>query len=79
MLAWQEMQDGRGVLSTELCDCSSGIADKIAIVRLPACPDAGSRPATGALLLAAESDNVVREHSWCSAAGLLRHELQDAR
>ena len=60
MLAWQEMQAGRGVLSSQLCDGTNGIADQIAIVKLPACPDAGSRPATCALLLASDSDDVVR-------------------
>ncbi len=60
MHAWQEMRDGRGLTSSQLCNDISGIADKLAVVKLPACPEAGSRPATCALLLASGSDDVVR-------------------
>ncbi|CAL5227982.1 g11033 [Coccomyxa viridis] len=59
MHAWQEMRDGRGLTSSQLCNDISGIADKLAVVKLPACPEAGSRPATCALLLASGSDDVV--------------------
>ena len=61
MLAWQEMREGRGVMSSQLINDASGIADKIAVVKLPACPEAGTRPATCALLLASRSNDVVRE------------------
>ena len=61
MLAWQEMRVGRGVMSGQLCDDASGIADKIAVVKLPACPEAGLRPATCALMLASRSDDVVSD------------------
>lgn len=61
MLAWQEMRESRGVMSSQLCNDASGIADKIALVKLPACPETGSRPATCALLLASTSGDVVRE------------------
>lgn len=63
MLAWQEMMEGRGAMSSQLCGDASGIADRIAVVKLPACPEAGTRPATCALLLASRSDDVVRTHS----------------
>ena len=73
MKVWQEMREGRGVMSGPLCDDASGIADKLAIVKLPACPapwqQAGQQPATCALILASESDDVVRDYHRCVSPG----------
>jgi len=70
MLAWQEMQEGRGVMSSQLCDDASGIADRLAIVELPDCPGLDPQPATSALILASMQDDVVRHQSclWIMAS-----------
>ena len=44
MLAWQEMREGRGVMSSQLCNDVSGIADKIAVVKLPRLPRGRDAP-----------------------------------
>ena len=59
MQAWQDMREGKGVMSSQQCDDSSGIADKIALLKLPGCPEGESHGATCALILASHGDDAV--------------------
>lgn len=59
MQAWQDMCEGKGVMSSQQCDDSSGIADKIALVKLPRCPEGDAHGATCALILASDDDDAV--------------------
>ncbi len=65
MQAWRDMREGEGIMSSQRCDDSSEIADKIALVMLPSCPDADMHGATCALLLASHGDDAVRASSPC--------------
>lgn len=65
MQAWQDMREGKGVMSSQQCDDSSGIADKMALVKLPRCPEADTHGATCALVLASHSDDAVRASFPC--------------
>lgn len=60
MQAWQDMREGKGLMSCQQCDDSSGIADKIALVKLPRCPEGDTHGATCALILVSHGDDAVR-------------------
>ena len=64
MQAWQDMREGK-LMSSQQCDDSSGIADKMALVKLPRCTEADTHGATCALVLASHGDDAVRSSFPC--------------
>ena len=64
MQAWQNMREGKGVMFSQQCDDSSGIADRIALVKLPGSPEGDRHGATCALILASHGNDAVRA-SFC--------------
>ena len=53
---YREMQAGKGVMSSQLCDDTCKIAEKMAIVKLPGSPGVA---ATSALVLASTQSDAV--------------------
>lgn len=68
MQAWGELRANRGAMSGQLCDDASGIADKIALVKLPEWQEA---PPSCALVLASRQKDAVSQRLLQCALSML--------